>query len=268
MKIELRKGRSRLWSIALFAIGTTSVLAQSGRSVMAQQLNCDRPQTEVEVRACIRLRYEAADKRLNDVYKQLIAKLSKEDKALLLEAQLGWIKQRDYTCEFEVYRNRGGSGFQGFLNECLERSTKQRTAELEKFSAVILAQSTPTIESLPNGDYFYGQAGRANQVGTEYIFLRKASNTVTGFGYTRNTGNRYCFRGTVKSSTITNGTYISFEEGEHEQPTFSQFPSLDLSSFYRLNGSDSQVNTKQRLTQCIELFEENNKLQNLTKPRS
>ena len=134
MKIELRKSRSHFWSIALLAIvGTTSVFAQSGRYVMAQQINCDRPQGDVQVRACIRFRYEAADKRLNEVYKQLIAKLSKEEKALLSEAQLGWIKQRDNTCEFEVYRNRGGSGFQGFLNECLERATKQRTAELEKY---------------------------------------------------------------------------------------------------------------------------------------
>jgi Uncharacterized protein conserved in bacteria len=141
MKIGLRKGRSRFWSLAkpskrialLATVGTTLVLGQSGRSVMAQQLNCDRPQGDVEVRACIRLRYELADKRLNDVYKQLIAKLSKEEKALLSEAQLGWIKLRDNTCEFEVYKNRGGTGYQGFLNECLERMTKQRTAELEKY---------------------------------------------------------------------------------------------------------------------------------------
>jgi len=134
MKIELRKDRAHFWSIALLTVlARTSVLAQSGRSVMAQQINCDRPQGDVEVRACIRLRYELADKRLNDVYKQLIAKLSKEEKALLSESQLGWIKVRDNTCEFEVYQKRGGSGFQGFLNECLERSTKQRTAELEKY---------------------------------------------------------------------------------------------------------------------------------------
>lgn len=141
MKIKLRKGRSHFWSLAkpskrialLAIVGTISVLAQSGRSVIAQQLNCDRPQGDVEVRACIRLRYELADKRLNDVYKQLIAKLNGEEKALLAEAQLGWIKVRDNSCEFEVYRNRGGTGYQGFLNECLERSTKQRTAELEKY---------------------------------------------------------------------------------------------------------------------------------------
>jgi len=75
MKIELRKGLSLFWSIALLAIfSTTSVFGRSDRSVIAQQINCDRPQGEVEVRACIRLRYEAEDKRLNEVYKQQIAK--------------------------------------------------------------------------------------------------------------------------------------------------------------------------------------------------
>ncbi|MEG4271187.1 MULTISPECIES: lysozyme inhibitor LprI family protein [unclassified Microcoleus] len=142
MKIELRKGRSLFLSIpcgiaslhALLAIfGTTSVSAKSPSFPIAQQINCDRPQGDVEVRACIRLRYEIADKQLNDVYKQLIAKLSKEEKALLAEAQLGWIQLRDKTCEFEVYKSRGGTGYRGFLNECLDRMTKQRTAELEQY---------------------------------------------------------------------------------------------------------------------------------------
>ncbi|MEG3858507.1 lysozyme inhibitor LprI family protein [Microcoleus sp. herbarium12] len=134
MKRNLRKSRSLFWSIALLTmLATTAVFAQSERSAIAQQINCDRPQGDAQVRACIRLKYELADKRLNEVYKQLIAKLSKEEKALLSESQLGWIKQRDNTCEFEVYKNRGGSGFQGFFNECLERVTKQRTAELEKY---------------------------------------------------------------------------------------------------------------------------------------
>jgi uncharacterized protein YecT (DUF1311 family) len=134
IKISLNKSRSLFWSIALLTmLATTSVFAQSERSVIAQQINCDRPQGDAQVRACMRLKYELADKRLNEVYKQLIAKLSKEEKALLSESQLGWIKQRDNTCEFEVYKNRGGIGFQGFFNECLERVTKQRTAELEKY---------------------------------------------------------------------------------------------------------------------------------------
>ena len=49
------------------------------------------------------------------------------------------------------------------------RSPLSFTINLAIFSAAslpILAQSTPTIESLPNGDYFYGQAGEANKIGT------------------------------------------------------------------------------------------------------
>ncbi|MEO6860341.1 MAG: lysozyme inhibitor LprI family protein [Microcoleus sp.] len=134
MKINIWKSRSIFWSIALVTVlATTSVFAQSGRSVIAQQINCDRPQGDVEVRACTRFRYETSDKRLNEVYKQLVAKLSGEERSLLVEAQLGWIKLRDNNCEFETYRSRGGTGHSGFLNECLDRMTKARTAELEKY---------------------------------------------------------------------------------------------------------------------------------------
>ncbi|MEG3921430.1 lysozyme inhibitor LprI family protein [Microcoleus sp. T3_A4] len=134
MKIELRKGRSLFWSSALLAIfGITSVSAQSPSFPIAQQINCDRPQGDAQVRTCIRLRYEASDQRLNEVYKQLISQLSGEERSLLSEAQLGWIKLRDNTCEFEVYKSRGGTGYRGFLNECLDRMTKQRTAELENY---------------------------------------------------------------------------------------------------------------------------------------
>ncbi len=142
MKIEWRKDRSLFWSIpygiasrhALLAIfGPTSVAAQSPIFPIAQQINCDRPQGDVQVRACIRLNYEASDKRLNQVYQQLIFQLSGEERALLSEAQIGWIKLRDKTCEFEVYTSRGGTGYRGFLNECLDRMTNQRTAELEKY---------------------------------------------------------------------------------------------------------------------------------------
>ena len=134
MKIELRKGRSLFWPIALLAIfGTTSVSAQSPSFPIAQQINCDRPQGDAQVRTCIRLRYEASDKRMNEVYKKLISSLSDEEQSIITEAQLGWIQLRDKTCEFEVYKNRGGSGYGGFLNECLDRVTQQRTSELEQY---------------------------------------------------------------------------------------------------------------------------------------
>lgn len=101
IKINLRISRSLLLSVALIIIlATTSVFARTPRSVIAQQIKCDRPQGDVQVRACIRLRYEASDKRLNEVYKKLVAALKGEEKALLVDVQLGWIKLRDKTCEF------------------------------------------------------------------------------------------------------------------------------------------------------------------------
>ncbi len=142
MKIELRKDRSLFWSIAygiaslhalLAVLGTQSVSAQSPSFPLAQQIDCDRPQGDAQVRTCIRLKYEASDRRLNEVYKQLMSQLSGEERSLLSEAQLGWIKLRDKTCEFEVYKSRGGTGYGGFLNECLDRMTKQRTGELQKY---------------------------------------------------------------------------------------------------------------------------------------
>lgn len=116
-------------------IATAVIVSTLAISVNAQQQpNCNNPhQNNLEIKECIRLRYEAADRRLNEVYQQLLAKLSREERVLVVEAQKGWIQLKENNCEFEVYVSRGATGYRGFLNECLERMTKQRTAELEKY---------------------------------------------------------------------------------------------------------------------------------------
>jgi uncharacterized protein YecT (DUF1311 family) len=125
-------------SLVLCGLSSLPVFAESKGSIeptpntIAQQSNCTGS-NNIEIQRCLRLNYEAADKRLNDVYKQLAAKLGREERAILVEAQQGWIKLRDKNCEFEVYQNRGGTGYSGFLNQCLERMTRQRTGELEKY---------------------------------------------------------------------------------------------------------------------------------------
>ncbi|MCU0545561.1 MAG: lysozyme inhibitor LprI family protein [Oscillatoriaceae cyanobacterium Prado104] len=126
-------------SLVIFGSNCSPVLAElkqgievTPNSIAQQPSNCTGS-TNIEIQRCLRLNYEAADKRLNEVYKQVTANLSREERSLLTEAQQGWIKLRDKNCEFEVYRSRGGTGYRGFLNECLERMTKQRTGELEKY---------------------------------------------------------------------------------------------------------------------------------------
>lgn len=112
---------------------STQAIKVRPEQIVQRQLNCNNAKSNVEIKECIRLRYEAADRQLNQVYQELILKLSSEERSLLVEAQRGWIQLRDKNCEFEVYRSRRGTGYRGFLNECLERMTKQRTAELDNY---------------------------------------------------------------------------------------------------------------------------------------
>lgn len=139
----MSKGRaifSLIVSLAVVGANSGTVFAELKPDSVAipnyiaqRQRNCSNPQSNVEYKECARLRYEAADRRLNDVYKQLVAKLNRKQRSVLYQEQIKWIKSRDKNCESEVYDNRGGTGYQGFLNDCLERKTKQRTAELENY---------------------------------------------------------------------------------------------------------------------------------------
>jgi len=120
------------YSLPGYANSIPTVKRQS-QQIAQTQVNCNNPTNNLEIKECIRLKYEAADQRLNQVYQQIIPMLSSEEKALLVKAQQGWIQLRDNNCQFEVYGSRAGTGYSGFLNECLERMTKQRTAELENY---------------------------------------------------------------------------------------------------------------------------------------
>jgi len=139
----MSKGRaifSLIVSLAVVGANSGTVFAELKQDSFAipnyitqRQRNCSNPQSNVEYKECARLRYEAADRRLNDVYKQLVAKLNRKQRSVLYQEQIKWIKSRDKNCKSEVYDNRGGTGYRGFLNDCLERKTKQRTAELENY---------------------------------------------------------------------------------------------------------------------------------------
>lgn len=126
--------------VGLVIVGFTSspVFAESKgaievtRTLIAQQQYiCENATTNIEINRCLRLRYDASDKRLNQVYKQLMSKLSRQERSTLIKIQRQWIKSRDQDCNLEVSINRGGTGYSGFLNQCFERKTTQRTAELQ-----------------------------------------------------------------------------------------------------------------------------------------
>ncbi|MEG4800511.1 lysozyme inhibitor LprI family protein [Microcoleus sp. ARI1-B5] len=124
--------------LVIVGFSTSPVFAESKGAIEVtptliaqQQYICENATTNIEINRCLRLRYEASDKRLNQVYKQLMSKLSRQERSTLITIQRQWIKSRDRDCNFEVSINRGGTGYSGFLNQCLERKTAQRTAELQ-----------------------------------------------------------------------------------------------------------------------------------------
>jgi uncharacterized protein YecT (DUF1311 family) len=102
-------------------------------SPLAQKLNCTNPQTQTEITQCAGLSYQNADKKLNQVYKQLLPKLPKSRQQKLISAQQAWIKFRDSSCEFERSAFEGGSIAPSIYAGCLEGLTKQRTQQLQEY---------------------------------------------------------------------------------------------------------------------------------------
>jgi uncharacterized protein YecT (DUF1311 family) len=121
-------------TFVLVAIAPLSILVISTPSIAQRQtINCSKAITTPELKFCSQQSYQAADKKLNQVYQQVTSSLESEPKQLLITGQQSWIKFRDNNCNFEVYSSRGGTGYEIFRNGCLERLTKQRTKDLQNY---------------------------------------------------------------------------------------------------------------------------------------
>jgi len=107
--------------------------ADTSGVLFAQRRNCTNPQTQGEINACAGLSYEKADKKLNQVYQQLLPELPRARRQKLITAQSEWIKFRDANCDFAKSEVQGGTIAPAIYNGCLADMTKQRTAQLERY---------------------------------------------------------------------------------------------------------------------------------------
>lgn len=117
-----------LWSFELLA-GTDedmtkeySVCMDKSQGVTVGMLDCAGDELDRQ------------DARLNDNYKKLISKLSRDRKKVLLEAQRAWIKFRKTNCKF-YYDPNGGSAARLAGSGCFLIMTAARAKELEKLLA-------------------------------------------------------------------------------------------------------------------------------------
>src|SRR6185369_13463031 len=120
------KSRTLLIILLLLSLAGVSTSAQKPKKTDP----CANPQTQVEMTQCAAEAYKAADAVLNQVYRQLVAKLDDDEKAQLKEAQTAWLKYRDTNCDFVADQYKGGTMRPMIYAGCLADVTKNRTSEL------------------------------------------------------------------------------------------------------------------------------------------
>ena len=100
---------------------------------VAQQPNCESPQTTLDMNMCSSQEFKAADTKLNQLYQQLRAKLNSKQQQKLTVAQRTWIKFRDETCNYEAGQFEGGSLAPSTYGYCRARVTQERVKDLEDY---------------------------------------------------------------------------------------------------------------------------------------
>ena len=91
---------------------------------------CEDAQTQADMNICWGNEYKSADARLNQVYRQFMARLDDEEKAQLKTAQTAWLKYRDANCDFVGDQYKGGTIRPMIAAICLADVTTNRAKEL------------------------------------------------------------------------------------------------------------------------------------------
>ena len=106
------------------------------RKLFAESINpnCQSPETQTDMNICAGLDAEKAAQQLNQVYKQLKARITDPQSVKeLINAETAWIKFRDNDCKFAAGIYRGGSIAPMMYSLCVENLTKQRTEQLKTY---------------------------------------------------------------------------------------------------------------------------------------
>ncbi|MFL6331756.1 MAG: lysozyme inhibitor LprI family protein [Pyrinomonadaceae bacterium] len=116
------------------ALLTHLLLTAAGAKTQKQReiQPCEGNGSQAEASGCAHREYLAADAELNKTYNRLAGVLDADEKALLKESELAWIKYRDSNCTFESSQYAGGTMRPMIESFCLARVTRARTAELKE----------------------------------------------------------------------------------------------------------------------------------------
>ena len=96
---------------------------------------CDNAMDQPTLNACADQSFRKADAELNAVYKKLQSRKMDDAQAgkLLTAAERAWVAFRDAECEFDAADNIGGTIYPMIYSGCLERLTKARIEQLDRY---------------------------------------------------------------------------------------------------------------------------------------
>ncbi|MDA0703234.1 MAG: lysozyme inhibitor LprI family protein [Proteobacteria bacterium] len=129
---------------AILAPGLAVSLALSALLLSPQAARaaapCDAPETQVQMNECAGADYKAADKALNEAYREILADLRKTDEEqpdwgladAFRDSQRAWLPFRDSQCSWEALLVKGGSIEPLIRLSCLAEMTNQRTKQMRE----------------------------------------------------------------------------------------------------------------------------------------
>jgi uncharacterized protein YecT (DUF1311 family) len=97
----------------------------------------DKAQTQAQMSACAAADLKQADARLNQLYKQMQARLKADAPTgkLLVDAQKKWLAFRDAECSLRTVRSAGGSMQPMNASSCVAELTAARAKDFEDLLA-------------------------------------------------------------------------------------------------------------------------------------
>jgi uncharacterized protein YecT (DUF1311 family) len=112
---------------------TSMVLGSAGGAMAAE--DCSTFATQSEMNDCAGRNFEAADKQLNRVYREVVQRLADDSDGLgkLKAAERAWVAYRDAECSFIAMSVEGGSIYPTIWLGCRESMTADRTAALNGY---------------------------------------------------------------------------------------------------------------------------------------
>jgi uncharacterized protein YecT (DUF1311 family) len=117
------------------AILTVAVVLAMPTFAFAQDKCYDAAKDQGSLNQCADAAFKKTDKKLNELYKQIEARL-KDDadaKKLLVQAQRDWDKFRDAECSFQTAEAAGGSMMPMLIAQCMGGLTQARVKNFEGY---------------------------------------------------------------------------------------------------------------------------------------